>query len=150
MPSIQCLQRYFLQTGVQVFSSPSVIYRYTTTGVKAINTQSNPNPSDFPMGKTSSVTAPDSLFRLARTAGRRTCSDCPPTIHFVFEKDWAQVIKMAHIMTCHWKLSLSDFPSNSSLLLDVVASGGFSIIFVKVGMFILKHLGGPWSASKSH
>ena len=29
---------------------------------------------------------------------------------------------------------------SSSLLLVVVASGGFSIIFVKVGMFILKHL----------
>ena len=81
------LQGYFPQTGVQGFSSPSVIYRYTTTGMKVIKTQGDPGPSDFPMGKTSSVTAPDSLFRLARSAGRRTCSDCPPTIHFVFEKD---------------------------------------------------------------
>ena len=44
----------------------------------------HPNPSYFPMGKTSSMTAPAfPPFRLARAAGRRTCSDCPPTIHFV-------------------------------------------------------------------
>ena len=55
-----------------------------------IKTQSEPNSSNFAMGKTSSVTAPDSLkrmpteFRFARATGGRTCTDCPPTIHFVF------------------------------------------------------------------
>ena len=55
------LQRYFPQTGVQVFSSPSVIYRHMTAKMKVIKTQSDFNSSDFPMGKTSSVTPPDSL-----------------------------------------------------------------------------------------
>ena len=32
-----------------------------TAKMKVIKTQSDPNPSDFPMGKTSSVTAPDNL-----------------------------------------------------------------------------------------
>ena len=32
-----------------------------TANMKVIKTQSDPNSSDFPMGKTSSVTAPDSL-----------------------------------------------------------------------------------------
>ena len=59
--SLQCLQRYFPQNGVQVFSFPSVTYRYMTANMKVIKTQSDPNSSDFPMGKTSSVTAPDSL-----------------------------------------------------------------------------------------
>ena len=70
-----------LETGLQVFSSPWVIYRYMTANVKVIKTQSDPNSCDFPMGKTSSVSVPDSLkgmpiaFRFARATGGRTCTD---------------------------------------------------------------------------
>ena len=39
-----------LETGVQVFSSPSVIYRYMTANIKVIKTRSEPNSSDFPIG----------------------------------------------------------------------------------------------------
>ena len=60
-----------------------------------IKTQSEPNSSNFAMGKTSSVTAPDSLkrmpteFRFARATGGRTCTVARPqfTSCLLFEKD---------------------------------------------------------------
>ena len=53
--------------------------------MKVIKTQSDPNSSDFPMGKTSSVTAPDSLkVSFRRCNWRPHVHSCPPTIHFVF------------------------------------------------------------------
>ena len=39
-----------LETGVQVFSSPSVSYRYMTANIKVIKTQSEPKQSDFSIG----------------------------------------------------------------------------------------------------
>ena len=71
----------------------------------------------------------------------RTCSwrphvhGCPPTIHFLLLV-WEGLSTSNQNGGYH---GLSDF--SSSLLLIVVASGGFSIFFVKVGIFILKHLG---------
>ena len=56
-----------------------------TTNMKVIKTQSDPNSSDFHMGKSSSVTAPDSLKVSFRTCNWRPhVHGCPPTIHFVF------------------------------------------------------------------
>ena len=63
-----------------------------TANMKVIKTQSDPNSSDFPMGKTSSVTAPDSLkecllsfvSHVQLEAARAHVHGCPPTIHFVF------------------------------------------------------------------
>ena len=56
-----------------------------TTNMKVIKTQSDPNSSDFHMGRSSSVTAPDSLKVSFRTCNCRPhVHRCPPTIHFVF------------------------------------------------------------------
>ena len=54
-----------------------------TANMKVINTQSDPNSSDFPMGKTSSVTPPDSLKECLLSFVSHV-HGCPPTIHFVF------------------------------------------------------------------
>ena len=63
-----------------------------TSNMKVIKTQSDPNSSDFPMGKTSSVTEPDSLkecLRFARATGGRTWTVARPqfTSCLLFEKD---------------------------------------------------------------
>ena len=60
-----------------------------TSNMKVIKTQSDPNSSDFPMGKTSSVTAPDTEFRFARATRGRTWTVARPqfTSCLLFEKD---------------------------------------------------------------
>ena len=50
MPAFNVYNDVSLEKGVHVFSSPSVIYRYMTANIKVIKTQSEPRPSDFPIG----------------------------------------------------------------------------------------------------